>query len=407
MQLYDFKARDKQGKMVTGQIEARDEAHAADLLMKQSCMPIEIEVHEDTFADIDWWLWLEGDLSLDELVVLTRQLYSLTRAGIPVMRAINGIKEHVHHKHLKNALENMITDLGNGRPISQSMQNHPRVFPPLFIAIVQVGENTGKLEEAFLQLASYYEQELETSKRIKTAMRYPVFVLIAITAAMIILNVFVVPKFTDMFASFGVELPLATRILIASSNFFVHYWPIPIAMVVGTYLAYKSWIKTEAGLQQRDHLKMRIPIVGDIVERSLLSRFCRSFATMLKAGVALNQALTLVSEAVDNSYVALKVRDMRTGIERGESMLRVARQTELFTPLVIQMISVGEQSGQIDSLLLEAADYYDREVDYDLKSLTARIEPILVGIVAVMVMILALGIFTPMWDMMNVFKGGG
>ncbi len=405
MHLFDFKARDKQGKIFEGQIEAKSQENAADLLMRRGCLPIEIIAHQQRMSDIDWWAWLEGDLSLDELVVLTRQLYALTRAGIPILRAINGIKEHVHHKHLKKALEDMITDLSNGRPLSQSMQSHPRVFPALFVAIVQVGENTGQLEASFLQLANYYEQELETGKRIKTAMRYPLFVVIAITAAMLILNVLVVPKFINMFSSFGVDLPFATQILIASSNLFVHYWFVLLGIVLAAFLAYRAWVKTEAGLMQRDHWKMRLPIVGDIVARSLLSRFCRSFSTMLQAGVALTQALTLVADAVDNRYVAYQIKTMRGGIERGESVLRVARQTGLFTPLVIQMISVGEQSGQLDHLLLEAADYYDREIDYDLKSLTARIEPILVGIVAVMVMVLALGIFTPMWEMMNVFKG--
>ncbi len=285
------------------------------------------------------------------------------------------------------------------------MQMHPKVFSSLFVAIIHVGENTGQLEEAFLQLANYFELELETRKRIKTAMRYPSFVMIAIGIAMVILNIMVIPVFAGMFAKFGVELPLATRILLATSHFFVHYWWLLLAILAGMVFGWRRWVATTKGKLTWHRWQLKLPIVGTIIERSLLARFARSFSMMLKAGVPLNTALTLVADAVDNAWMAGRVRDMRAGIERGESLLRTASSSGLFTPLVMQMIAVGEETGQVDDLLHEAAEYYEREVDYDLKSLTARIEPILIGIVAVMVLILALGIFTPMWDMMRAVRG--
>ncbi|HHQ4634798.1 TPA: type II secretion system F family protein [Aeromonas veronii] len=402
---FAYKGRDSQGNATSGVVEAANEMAAAEQLMRRGVMPTELKLGKAKSAAIDWSLLLEGGVKLDELVIFSRQMYALTRAGIPILRAIAGLEESTHSKPLKRALHSLGEDLGNGRPLSSSMQAHPKVFSSLFVAIIHVGENTGQLEESFLQLANYFELELETRKRIKTAMRYPSFVMIAIGIAMVILNIMVIPVFAGMFAKFGVELPLATRILLATSHFFVNYWWLLLAILAGMVFGWRRWVATTKGKLTWHRWQLKLPIVGTIIERSLLTRFARSFSMMLKAGVPLNTALTLVADAVDNAYMAGRVRDMRAGIERGESLLRTASSSGLFTPLVMQMIAVGEETGQVDDLLHEAAEYYEREVDYDLKSLTARIEPILIGIVAVMVLILALGIFTPMWDMMRAVRG--
>ncbi|WP_339329785.1 MSHA fimbrial biogenesis protein MshG [Aeromonas hydrophila] len=405
MSSFAYKGRDSQGNAVSGVVEATTEMAAAEQLMRRGVMPTELKPGKAKAAALDWSLLLERGVRLDELVVFSRQMYALTRAGIPILRAIAGLEESAHSKPLKRALHALGEDLGNGRPLSSSMQAHPRVFSSLFVAIIHVGENTGQLEEAFLLLANYFELELETRKRIKTAMRYPSFVLIAIGIAMVILNIMVIPVFAGMFAKFGVELPLATRILLATSHFFVHYWWVMLGVLLAMVFGWRRWVSTVKGKLTWHRWQLKLPIVGTIIERSLLARFARSFSMMLKAGVPLNTALSLVADAVDNAWMAGRIRDMRAGIERGESLLRTAGSSGLFTPLVMQMIAVGEETGQVDDLLHEAAEYYEREVDYDLKSLTARIEPILIGIVAVMVLILALGIFTPMWDMMRAVRG--
>ncbi|MGB5805534.1 MAG: type II secretion system F family protein, partial [Vibrio anguillarum] len=266
-------------------------------------------------------------------------------------------------------------------------------------------ENTGRLDEALLQLSHYYEQEVETRKRIKTAMRYPSFVISFILVAMFILNVKVIPQFTSMFSRFGVDLPLPTRILIGMSDFFVNYWPMMIGVLLGCLFAFRAWLSTAAGRQKWDKFRLRMPIVGGIVNRAQLARFSRTFALMLKAGVPLNQSIALSAEALDNKFLESRLLEMKAAIEAGTSVSTTAVNANIFTPLVIQMISVGEETGRIDELLLEVADFYDREVDYDLKTLTARIEPILLVIVAAMVLVLALGIFLPMWGMLDAIKG--
>ena len=229
--------------------------------------------------------------------------------------------------------------------------------------------------------------------------------MIALVVALFVLNIFVIPTFANMFSRFKVELPWATRALLGTSEFFVAYWPLMLVAMVGAFFGIRAYVNSDGGRLLWDRWKLRMPIIGSILERSILSRFARSFSVMLSAGVPLTQALSLVAEAVDNAYMESKILDIRRTIERGENLSRAARQSKLFTPLVLQMIVVGEETGRSDTLLKEVADYYERETDYDLKTLTARIEPVMIGFVAVLVLILALGIFTPMWDMMNAYQG--
>ena len=407
MPRYHYKGRDSQGKQISGEQEAPNELALAEQLMQRGIMPTAVTPAKTTMSSINlnWSFAFKPKVSLEELVMFTRQMYALTKSGVPILRAIHGLEENARGDVLRRALATLKEDLGNGKPISVSMQAHPDVFSSLFVAIIHVGENTGKLEEAFLQLTRYFELEMETRKRIKTALRYPSFVLMALAVAMTVLNIFVIPTFANIFARFGAELPWATKVLLATSHFFISYWP---ALLVGTGLtvfAVRRWLKTATGMLFWHRYQLRLPIVGSILKRALMARFCRSFAMMLRSGIPINQALSMVADAVDNVYIGQHVRDMRSGVERGESLLRITTNSQLFTGLVIQMIAVGEETGMVDQMIQEAAEYYGREVDYDLKTLTAKIEPILIVIVAIMVLILALGIFTPMWDMMRVFKG--
>lgn len=407
MPTFHYQGRNASGESVSGSLEAPSEMAAADMLMRRGVLPTALRAGKAPREGIDWSRLVEGGISLEQLVMFTRQMYALSKAGIPIMRAIHGLADSAHSKPLRKALLALEADLGNGRPLSLAMQSHPRVFSSLFIAIIHVGENTGRLEEAFLQLSNYFALELETRKRIKAALRYPLMVIMAIAIALVILNLKVIPVFAGMFAKFGVELPLMTRFLLGMSALFVRWWwlmGLSVAAVVGTWI---YWIRTPNGRLIWGRWQLRLPIIGSIITRSLLARFARSFAMMLRAGVPLNQALSLVADAVDNAHVAQRIRDMRAGVERGESLLRCAATSQLFTPLVMQMFAVGEETGQVEELMQEAAEYYEREVDYDLRTLTARIEPILLVIVAGMVLVLALGIFTPMWDMFSVVQGKG
>lgn len=407
MAQFQYTARDASGKAISGDIEANTESAAADLLRRRNMIPLTIVLQPaDTTMSLNMPVLWQRKVSLTDLIMLSRQMYSLMKAGIPIIRAIEGLALSTSSTRLQQILTELVEQLQNGRNLSQAMAAHPSVFSRLMVSIVHVGENTGRLDEAFLQLTYYFEQELETRKQIKQATRYPIFVLATLVVAMFILNLAVIPQFANMFARFNAELPWSTQALLASSAFFIAYWPAMVILLIASVFGLRHYINTEAGRPVWGRWKIRFPIIGSVIYRATLGRFARSFGMMLKAGVPMTSALTLVADAVDNEYLGEKIRDMRRNIERGESLLKVSQQSQMFTPLVLQMLAVGEETGAMDDMLSEVAGFYEREVAFDLKSLTAKIEPILIAIVAVMVLILALGIFTPMWDMLNAYKGG-
>lgn len=405
MPRYRYTARKPNGKRVSAIIEAASESEAIASVSASGAVLLSLDITQTQEKPAEVALF-KPKVKLESLVIFSRQAYSLIKAGVPLLRAIKGLAQSTADKPLKDALDNVASELSNGSPMSVAMRNHPKVFSELFVSLVQVGENTGRLDDAMHQLAEYYEQEMETRRRIKSALRYPTFVMVVIIGAMAFLNVNVIPQFAGMFAKFGSDLPLPTKILLATSGFFVDYWWLLLFGSVGAFAGLQAWKNTEQGRVKWDRFKLRIPLVGSLVNRALMSRFSRTFALMLRAGVPLNTALQMSGEALDNHFLAGEVEKMKVAIESGVNLSAVTEDSQLFTPLVHQMIQVGEETGQIDSLLLEASDFYDREVDYDLKTLSARMEPILLLIVAGMVLVLALGIFLPMWSMLDLIRGG-
>jgi len=405
MAVYKYTGRNQGGEPVKGSVESNSKEYALDLIVAKGIMPNDLKERFKVNKAIKLPSVFSSQLKASDLVIFTRQMYSLNKAGVPILRALNGLAESSNSRVLASALLDILNNMKNGYSLSAAMGFHPRVFSQLYISLVQVGENTGQLDRVFVQLAAYVEQEIETKKRIKSAIRYPSFVLIFLSFAMIILNIYVIPVFSSMFAKFHAELPWATKVLISTSNLFINYWGGMLFFLVSLIVSINLWLKSEKGGYQWDKWKLRLPVIGSIIERSLLARFSRSFAMMLTAGIPLNNALYLIAFAVDNHYLKDKILTMRTEIESGETLLKTATRTQLFTPLVLQMIAVGEETGQVDELLNESADFYEREVNYDLKSMTAKIEPILITFVGIMVAILAFGIFTPMWSMMSAVQG--
>ncbi|MBC3766108.1 type II secretion system F family protein [Neptunicella marina] len=407
MAMFSYKGRDQSGNLSTGEVEAPDQFAAAELLVRRNLIPVSIEAKTSvsTGNGVIQWQLFQSRVGLEELAIFSRQMYSLTKSGIPILRAIGGLADSTSSKTFALALRGIVEQLERGRTLSSAMNLYPKIFNQLFVSVVHVGENTGKLDEVFLQLSRYIESELETRKQIKAATRYPTFVVIALIVAIVVLNIWVIPIFAQMFKKLGADLPPMTQVLIATSEFFVSYWPLLLVVTITAIAGLRHYVQTERGRYQWDRFSLRMPIIGNILERSLLSRFSRSFAMMLRSGVPLTTALNLVSDAVDNKYMGGKIIGIRRNIEKGDSLLRASVASGMFTPLVLQMFSVGEETGNVDDMLDDVAEYYEREVDYDIKNLTAKIEPVLIVIVAIMVLILALGIFTPMWDMANAYKG--
>jgi MSHA biogenesis protein MshG len=404
---YKYKGRDSSGSLIEGVLEAATSDAAAGQLMNSGIIPVDISEQVERSGDGDVIDDIRRILTtappeLEDLIVFSRQMYTLMRAGVPINQAMGGLIRSTRNRVLVEALGEIQVDLESGRDFSTGLSRHPKIFSSLFVNTIRIGENTGRLDEALLRLSDYLELERDTRARIKSALRYPTFVIIAITIAMGIMNVVVIPQFAKVFERANVELPIYTRILIGTSDFFVAYWVPMAAGMVAAAMAIHRYINTAHGRYVWDRYKIRIPIIGSILYRATLGRFARSFSMSLAAGVPLLQCLSVVSRAIDNDFIGEKIRGMRTNVERGDSLTRSAAQTEMFSPLVIQMLSVGEETGSIDELLAEVAGFYEREVDYDIKNLAQAIEPILIVIIAAMVLVLALGVFLPMWDLASV-----
>ncbi|AVR96680.1 type II secretion system F family protein [Pseudoduganella armeniaca] len=402
MPFFAYKARDMRGELLQGVLEGADPGAVADQLMGTGATPVEIVATRQPQGQRGegWWARLtEKKVTPLDVQLFSRQMYTLMKAGVPIMRGLAGLQESAISKSFAKVIRDLRESLDAGRELSASMRRHPDVFNNFYLSMVRVGEMTGRLDEVMLRLFEHLEFDREMRARVKSAVRYPMFVMIAMVIAIFIVNIAVIPKFVKVFESLHAELPLMTKILIAGSRFTVDYWYIMLGGAAVAIVALLRWIGTPAGRLKWDRWKLRMPIAGKIVHKATMARFARSFALSSKSGVPIVQALTVVSQTVDNAHLSLRVETMRDSVERGESILRTAVTAGIFTPVVLQMIAVGEESGSLDDLMDEIAQMYEREVDYELKTLASQIEPILIAFLGALVLVLALGIFLPIWDL--------
>ena len=411
MKTWVWRGRNRRGELIAGSTEAESEGAVADQLLAGGVTPVAIEVQGKglvSAAGPGWWQALSTTPVNDmDVLLFARQMHTLQRAGVPILRALAGLQASTSKPALIALLQDVRASLDQGRELATAMARHPKVFDTFFLAMIRVGEMTGRLTEAFQRLARHVEFELDVRARIKQALRYPTMVLGAIGVAMLIVNLFVIPTFATVFASFKAELPLMTRLLLGVSAFTLRWWPLILAAGIGGVWALRAWLATPAGRYKWDKLKLRLPVVGPIVLKATLARFARSFAIAFGSGVPISRAMTVVAQTADNAFVGERIEQMRDGIERGESLSRCATAAGVFTPVVLQMIAVGEETGELDTLLLEIADMYERETDYAIKGLSASIEPILLAIIGAMVVVLALGVFLPLWNLGQAARGGG
>ncbi len=404
MPIFEYKGRNEDGMMVSGTQEAADYDALGAALMLSRITPIEIR--QQTTTAVAFKLFEEKVTNLD-VMLFSRQLYTLLKAGIPIMRALSGIQSSVGNKQLARVVGQLRTSLDAGRELSAAMAEHPKVFDSFYISMIRVGETTGNLDNVFLRLAEHIEFERFMRGQIKSALRYPMFVMTAMAIAIVVINIMVIPQFEKVFASMHADLPLITKMLIAFSGFMRNYWFVMIGMIAAAGWTFKSYTSTAAGRSQWDRFKMRIPIAGKIIFKGTMARFARSFALATRSGLPILSALRLVSQTVENDYIAAKILSMSSGIERGETILRTATQTGVFNSLVLQMIAIGEESGSLDELMQKIADMYQADVEYDVKTLGAQIEPIMIMFLGALVLVLALGVFLPIWDMSSVMLKGG
>lgn len=350
MPSFEYKGKNKKGEIIEGVMIASNKDSALSKLKTKRLSDISIELSHKKGNSVEQFFYnlQRKKPSLEDLIMFSRQMYSLIRSGVPIIRAITVVGESIHNDELKLALKDITFSLESGQALGQAMSHYKDIFPTLMIALVNVGENTGSLDEVFHQIAIHLEREGETKKRIKTATRYPMVVFIAIFIAVGVINVVVVPAFSSFFNKFDAELPLPTQILITTSYITVNYWYLILLGIAGVVVSWLSYLKTTKGRLMWDKHKLQLPLIGGILQRSLLARFARAFALSVRTGVPLLEGIQMIAKTADNAHVGQNISLMRESIERGDSLSRSAKETKMFTPLVLQMLAIGEETGEID-----------------------------------------------------------
>ncbi|MEI8175801.1 MAG: type II secretion system F family protein [Candidatus Omnitrophota bacterium] len=397
-----YKARNKFGKLVTGVIADQPKDTIAKNLEAMGYVPVEItEVKHDWFS---WFPGLFNRVSSQERTHFTRQLATLQKAGIPIIQSFGALKKEITSEYFRSVIQLIITAIEEGNSLSSALAQHPAIFNDLYVNMVKAGEEAGNLNDMLERIAQLEEDEMIMRQRIQTATRYPMIVIGTLAAAFIVVVGFVLPKFSALFKGFKTALPLPTRILLGLSVFMRNYWILVLLAVVAAVIIFVRFINSARGRPVWDYFKLKVFIFGKLMLMITMSRFCRMTAVLLKSGLPILHILDLVKKTVGNVIVERAVDQIKASVLQGKGMGEPMRESKLFPPMVVQMVSIGEETGKIDELLMRAAEYYDTQVDYMLKNLTTLIEPLLIFSLGSIVLIMALAIFLPMWDMVQLFK---
>jgi MSHA biogenesis protein MshG len=404
MPVFNYTGRARGGGYASGLIEGETRDSVAQRLFSSGITPIEIKLstprdQNDVSAVLRRIGF--GKPKMSDLVLFSRQMYTITKSGIPLLRGIKGLAASTHNVVLRETLEDILKDLEGGRDLASSFARHPKIFPPIYISIIRVGEETGTLEASFKRLSEYMQQDQDMRDRIKSATRYPMIVMGVIAIAIAVLTMFVIPRFAPLFESLGDDIPWPTLAIMGVSNFAREYWYVVLGGLVTLVVLSRHYVSTTTGRLHWDRFKLRLPVLGKLVHEGILSRLARSLAISINAGMPVIQTLRVIAQSAGNAFMSARVLEMRDAVERGEPLSRAAASVGMFPPLVLQMLVVGEETGELPDLLDEVAGFYEREVDYALKNLGAAIEPILIVTVGGIVCILALGVMLPMWEMIS------
>ncbi len=399
MPQFAYRARTQQGQLQTGRMEGASVDAVASGLARSGLIPVSIDPVRELAAGGSLGQVFAERINALDIMMFCRQMASMLKAGVPIMRALASLAESSSKPAWRAMLEDVREQLASGRELSVCLGKYPRIFTGFFLSMVRVGESTGKLDLLFMRLFHHMEFERDMHRHVQSALRYPSFVIVAMAIAIVVINVMVIPTFAKVYKSAGADLPIFTQLLIAFSNWMVAWWPILLGAVVAGVLGFRWWVNRQEGRYTWHRLLLRLPVVGKIVHKAALSRFSRGLAMTYSSGLPIVQGLTATAQVVENDYIAAQVERIRDNVQRGESLARSAAATGAFTPMVLQMLAVGEETGDLERLLAEIAEMYQGEVEYDIKTLSEQIEPLLLVALAGLVLVLALGVFLPIWDL--------
>jgi type IV pilus assembly protein PilC len=399
---YAYKVRDRAGNMITGTLVADSEMLVLHRLREQGYTPLEVG-KEKKGLNLEINIKAKK-VKLKEVAIFSRQFATMINSGLPILRALAILSDQTSNPTLAQALTESRMDVEQGASLSQALAKHPKVFNDLYIAMVRSGETGGSLDTTLLALAEMLEREVKLRGKIKSAMTYPVAVVGLVILIMSAMLLFVVPQFKSIYAQLGGELPLPTRVLLVISDIFKKYWWIVLALVFVFRYLFRRYKKTENGRATVDGLKLRIPVFGNLFHKTALARFSSTLAMLMKAGVPILQAFDIVVDTVNNRVIGKAVEDVQDSVRQGESIAKPLARHPVFPPMVVQMISVGEETGQVDTMLEKVAEFYNQEVEASVDSLTSLIEPLLIAFIGGAVGAAVIALYMPMFQIINLIK---
>lgn len=399
--------RDAKGQQVSKSIEADNLAQARAKLREQGLFPISIEEKQgsdDILKPLNDWLAQFQKVKLKEMVIFTRQFATMINSGVALLRALNIMVDQASSDVFKRVLGDVRDGVEEGRSLSESMADHPKVFSKLYVSMVSAGEIGGVLDEVLDRLAFFLENNARLIGQLKSAMTYPVVVGVIASLIFVFLLYFVIPIFKEMFDSMGVDLPAFTLMLINMSNIIRDTWYLVLGGTIGSIYGLITFIKTPFGRSWFDNVMLKAPIFGNIIRKVAVARFTRTLGTLLRSGVPLMTALEITEDTAGNVHIAGGIAKVREAVSEGEGMTKPLEQTNLFPPMVTQMISIGEESGNIDAMLSKVADFYDEEVEQAVKALTSLLEPLMMVGIGGMVGSIIIGMYLPMFSVISAIQ---
>ncbi len=396
-----YEARDRFGKLVKGSVGADSVQAVSNRLQSAGYVPVRIDLKS---VSSGFRLPFTGRVGMEHLNMFTRQLRTLQKAGLPLLAGLRSIEDQAQSTVLKKAIIHVIIDIESGLSLHEALARQPHVFDDLYVHMVEAGETAGRLDDVLERLAFLNERNEDTHRKISAALRYPMFTCIAMIAAFMLIITIVMPKFTALFAQFDTQLPLPTRILLGINSTVRNYGIyIVVALIIFVFL-FRKYIRTRNGRFRWHGFLLKLPIFGPLLHEIYMSRYARNLSTLIQSGLPILQALELVATTINNAVIERAVTEIQMHVKEGRNMSEPMSESKLFSPMVVQMVSIGEETGKIDELLNHIADYYDKETDLKVKNLTTLLEPILICIMGAAVLLLALGVFLPMWNLISLFK---
>src|SRR5688572_6388401 len=400
MPLFAYKAKKDDGSTVQGMLQAETERGALDALGRQGVFPLEIA--ESGGAKPAASVAVRKGrrrIKIEDVGLFTQQLGDLLKAGVPINRALATLEAQSSNAAFSELIADLAKEISSGKSLHESLARHPKLFPPLYTSMVRAGETGGFLEDVLHRLASFIDKDLDLRSRLKAALAYPALLVVLGTAAIVFLMVFFIPRFSEIFVKLGSQLPGSTRIVMAVSYFMRDYWMIPVSLLILVPVAWSKITSTFAGRQTVDKLKLAMPVYGDVTRKSAIARFTRTLGTLLKSGVPILSGLSIAKEAMGNAVLMRDIEEAAAGVKQGRSLAEILRRSRGFPAMVVDMIAVGEESGNLDAVLVNLADSYDQQVDRSVKVFISLFEPALLVVMASIVGFVVISMLLPVFTL--------